>query len=204
MTHHKQVCSASFCHWLPFAAIILIFSGLTYVAIQQNYRLSANDPQIQIAEDIASAITQGKAPPESIVPANPSEDIAASLATFVAIYNATGTPIGSSVMLDGNLPSLPAGVLDAVKQRGEKRFTWQPKPKVRIAAVITSFTGTQSGFVLAGRSLKEVEARIKQLTIMTASATALALILTYLLIFLMAIKPCACCHKHEETEENRL
>lgn len=202
MTHHKQVCRASFRQWLPFAAIIIMLSGLIYVGLQQNHRLTANDPQIQIAEDVASAITKGNAPPESIVPPNPTEEIASSLSAFVVIYSATGTPIGSSVMLDGKLPSLPAGVFDKVRQRGENRFTWQPKKGTRIAAVVTSFSGPQSGFVLAGRSLKEVDARIKQLTIMTASATALALILTYLIILLMALKPCACCHTHKETEEN--
>jgi hypothetical protein len=202
MTHLKQVCCESFRKWLPFAAIIIIFSGLVYAALQQNYRMSGNDPQIQIAEDISNAITKGKVSPRDIVTAPPTEEIGNSLSAFVAIFSATGTPIGSSVMVDGKLPSLPAGIFDKVKERGENRFTWQPKSGVRIAAVVISFSGPQSGFVLAGRSLKEVEARIKQLTIMTAAATALALVFAYLLI-LMVVKSCACCHKHGETAEHQ-
>src|SRR4051812_42163598 len=115
-----------FLKWLPLGVAIVMFSGLVYVAVQQNYRALANDPQIQIAQDISNAITQGT-PPDSIVPPNPTVDITQSLAPFVAIYNATGTPIGSSVGVDGKLPVLPGGVFDYVKMHGEERLTWQPK-----------------------------------------------------------------------------
>lgn len=68
--------------WLPLAAAIVVMSGLIYVAVQQNYRMSANDPQIQVAEDIAAAIDQGT-PPDSIVSPNPTVDLSSTLATFV-------------------------------------------------------------------------------------------------------------------------
>lgn len=171
-------------YWLPVAAAIVVLSSLIYVAVQQSYRQSANDPQIQIAEDLSQAISSGSTPPDAIVSPNPTQDLTTTLATFVAIYDATGTPVGSLVALDGKLPNLPAGVLDYVKLHGEDRFTWQPKPGVRIAAVVSHFSGPVPGFVLAGRSLKEVEVRINNLTKMTALATGLALVLTFLLVLL--------------------
>ena len=59
----KKVLCQTFIAWLPFAIIIVIFSGLVYAIVQQNYRQSANDPQIQIAEDLATAISQGQPSP---------------------------------------------------------------------------------------------------------------------------------------------
>lgn len=200
--HQKNTTQVAFLKWLPFAVIILVFAGLVEVAVQQNYRMSANDPQIQVAEDVAFAVTHGQATPDSIVPATPTTDMTASLSTFLMIYNATGTPMGGSVGLDGKVPTPPAGVFDATKQHGEYRFTWQPKPGVRIAAVVTQYTGPQSGFVLVGRSLREVEIRETNLEIMTGVAALLALVLTFLLIMYL-VKMGEMGHKHsaEETAE---
>lgn len=172
--------------WLPLGVVIVIFSGLVYAAVQQSYRMSANDPQIQVAEDVSLAVTSGQAPPDSIVPAQPSADMAKSLSTFLAIYNATGTPIGSSVALDGKLPVPPSGVFDSVKLHGEDRFTWQPKPGLRLAAVVVPYSGSQSGFVLVGRSLREVEIREANLEMMAAVAGVAALLITFLLMLYFA------------------
>jgi hypothetical protein len=49
--------------------------------------------------------------------------------------------------------------LDYVRTHGQDRVTWQPEPGVRIAAVVVRYQGAQPGFVLAGRSLREVEVR---------------------------------------------
>jgi hypothetical protein len=54
------------------------------------------------------------------------------------------------------------GVFDYVRQHDQDRITWQPEPGVRIATVVAGYTGSQSGFVLAGRSLREVEKRESQ------------------------------------------
>ncbi len=191
--------SKTFKNWLPFAVIIVIFSGLAYVTVQQNYRMSANDPQIQIAGDIVSALSGGQVAPDGIVPANPTTDIASSLATFVAIYSATGTPIGSSVAIDGKLPTLPSGVFDNAKQHKEDRFTWQPRADVRIAAVVASFGGAEPGFVLVGRSLKEIEIRETQSLLLSAIAGAAALVLTFAVIFFLERKPKS--HSHETPGE---
>lgn len=188
MTHHKNAVVAAFKSWLPFAIVIVIFAGLVYVAIQQNYRMSAYDPQIQNAEDIAGAVSKGLTTPDAIVSPNPTADIGDSLSVMAAVFSATGTPIGSSVSVNGKLPTLPQGIFDYAKQHGEERLTWQPQTGVRIAAVVTSFKGPNPGYVLVGRSLKEIELRINMLTEMTAAAALLALILTFLVLYFFASK----------------
>ena len=44
----KKVLREVFINWLPLAVIIVIFSGLVYGVVQQNYRQGANDPLLQI------------------------------------------------------------------------------------------------------------------------------------------------------------
>ncbi len=200
MQNSKSLLVEAFEAWLPMAVAIVVLSGLVYVAVQQNYRLSANDPQVQIAEDVASAIASNKAAPESIVPADPTVEVTQSLSAFVAVYSATGTPIGSSVLLDGKLPMLPAGVLETAKTRGENRLTWQPKSGARFAVVVAYFGGKEPGYVLAGRSLKEVEMREGQLTVMSAAAAALALVLTFITVFFLAKRKTQTSGKPGQTE----
>jgi len=182
MNNNQKVLSETLKAWLPLAATIVIFSGLIYVAVQQNYRQAANDQPTQIAEDIANAIIQGMAEPGDILPPNKT-DIKKNLLPFVLIYDDTGKQLGSSALLNDKDPEYPKGVLDSVKQQGEKKITWEPEAGVRMATVVTRYTGKFSGFVVVGRSLREVEAHINNLTAMTALATGLALIVSLLLIF---------------------
>ena len=144
-------------YWLLMAVVITGLVGLCYAAVQQDLRQSANDPQIQMSEDIAAKLADGQ-PIQNVVPSE-KVDIAKSLAPYVIVFDATGKPIASSAQLDGQTPTIPAGVTDYVKQNGEDRITWQPQPGVRSAAVVTQFKGSNAGFVLVGRSLREVEIR---------------------------------------------
>lgn len=143
--------------WIPLAVAITAMCGLVYLAVQQELRQSANDPQIQIAEDAAAALENG-APVDSILPAGKTA-IERSLASFVMVFNDRGEVAGSSATLHGQTPQLPGGILDYVRSHGQDRVTWQPEPGVRIAAVVVRYPGAQPGFVLAGRSLREVEVR---------------------------------------------
>jgi hypothetical protein len=45
--------------WFVLAVVTTVLSGLIYLAVQQSYRQSANDPQIQMAEDGAAALENG-------------------------------------------------------------------------------------------------------------------------------------------------
>lgn len=144
----------------PLAVVITLLSGLLYASVQQVLRMNANDPQIQMAEDVASALTRGQ-PLDSVVPTS-KVDIAQSLAPYIVVYDDSGRAIASSGFLHDQIPSLPSGVFDYVRQHGEDRITWQPEPGVRSATVVTSYGGSRPGFVLAGRSLREVENRVDQ------------------------------------------
>jgi hypothetical protein len=149
-----------FKNWLPIAVVVTALCGLVYVAVQQVLRQEANDPQIQIAEDAAAALAGGQTA-QAVVPSN-TIDVGQSLSPFVMVFDSTGKVIASSGQLHGQAPNLPAGVLDYVKQNGEDRLTWQPEAGVRIASVTVPYTGATSGYVLAGRSLREVEVRESQ------------------------------------------
>lgn len=144
-----------FRHWLPLAVVITLVSGLIYSTVQQNYRQSANDPQIQMAEDAAMQLNHGTKSPSQAVPTD-TVDIASSLAPFMIVYDVNGQVAASSGKLGDTQPSLPGGVLDYVKQHGQDRFTWQPQSDARIATVVTSYN---QGYVLVGRNMREVEKR---------------------------------------------
>lgn len=143
--------------WLLVAVAVTGVYLLVYIAAQQNFRQNANDPQIQLAEDAAAKLASGQST-QDVVPAE-KVNIAASLASYIVIFDANGKPIASSGQLNGQMPTIPSGVFDSVRQNGEERITWQPQDAVRSAIVVTRFKGMNSGFVLAGRSLRESEKR---------------------------------------------
>src|SRR5437016_3126765 len=89
--------------WWAWASIAVTgLCGLVYVEAQQMYRQSANDPQVQLAEDIAI----GAMP----VPGG-RIDMGTSLAPFVIVYDTSGEPIGGNGYLGLIQPKLPDGVL---------------------------------------------------------------------------------------------
>src|SRR6266536_2297586 len=73
-----------------------------------------------------------------------------------------------------------AGIFDYVKQNGEDRLTWQPQTGIRSAIVVTQFKGTTSGFVLAGRSLREVGKREDSLEQILGLGSIVLLVVTFL------------------------
>jgi len=139
--------------YFPILAITAICL-LIHVVSQQIIRQSANDPQIQMAEDIATTLNKGKQP--SDFNSQDKIDIAQSLAPYIMIYDVQGKPLASSGQIDGNIPNLPTGVFDAAKNNGRNMISWKPKANVRAALVVVPY---HSGFVAAGRSLREVEIR---------------------------------------------
>ncbi len=164
-------------HWLLIAIVVTGLSGLIYTAVQQDIRQTANDPQIQMAEDIAAKLADGQ-PVQDVVPSE-KVDIAKSLATYIIIFDTTGKPTNSSAQLDGQTPTIPSGVFDSVRQNGEDRFTWQPQDGVRSAVVVTQFKGPNSGFVLVGRSMREVEKREDGIMQIVLLGWAVMLVVTF-------------------------
>ena len=165
--------------WLPLAIATAGLCALVYLTVQQSLRMSANDPQIQMAEDAASSLNAG-ASVESVVPSTKVE-IADSLAPFVIVFDNSGKVLASSATLHGAVPAYPAGVLDYVRQKGQDRVTWQPEAGVRMATVVAPF---KNGFVMAGRSLSEVEKRESQVESLSGIALLAIWVATFIVIVL--------------------
>lgn len=156
--------------WLPLAVVVSAFCGLAYVTVQQALRQGANDPQIQMAEDAAAALSNGTAV-DTVAP-NGQVELSKSLAPFLDVYDAHGTPVAGSGVLNGKLPEYPTGALQAARSSGENRVTWQPQSDVRIASVVVPY---KDGFVVAGRSLREVENRVAQIQMIALAAWVVTL-----------------------------
>ena len=165
--------------WLPLAIATAGLCALVYLTVQQSLRMGANDPQIQMAEDAASNLNSG-ASVESVVPSNKVE-IANSLAPFLMVFDDSGKVLASSATLHGVVPTYPLGVLDYTRQNGQDRVTWQPEVGVRMATVVARYN---NGFVLAGRSLREVEKRESQAEQFSGAAMLAIWIATFIVIAL--------------------
>ena len=107
--------------WLPLAVAVTGVCGLVYLAVQQELRRYADDPQIQLAEDAAYAIETG-ASVESQVPGD-RIPIERSCAPFITVFDDRGEVLRSSGLLHGLLRGLPVGVLEYVRRHGEERVT---------------------------------------------------------------------------------
>lgn len=139
--------------WLGVALIITIIFGTIYVSVQQSLRLSANDAQIQTAENVVSQLNEGAKLPS---PPLGTIDLATSLQTVTTIYNRAGQPLYSSGQLNHKLPTIPKGVLTAANNKDYNAVTWQPQKGVRLAAVAVS---ANNYYVVSARSLRDVEKR---------------------------------------------
>jgi len=178
--------------WLPIAITGTALVLLTYVGLQQNYRETANDPQIQMAEDAANLLAHGTAPSEVVS----SQKVAVndSLSPFMIVTDTKGTVLASSATLNGTTPLPPLSTLTDRKSNilfpgktaaNENRFTWEPEKGTRIAAIIVPYTGTNSGYVIAGRNLREIERREGILVAMAGLTEVGLLALSFLVIFLI-------------------
>jgi hypothetical protein len=151
---------------LVLSGIATILALALYAIPQQVLRNGANDPQIQMATDLAAAlnrygVSDGLHHDALLQSGGGLVDMTRSLAPFLIVYDDQGRPLRATAELNGGTPAPPAGVFDYVRQHGEERVSWQPilgsAHGVRVAAVVERVGGAQPGFVLAGRSLREVE-----------------------------------------------
>ena len=159
--------------FLPAATVLTVACGLIFLGLQQDLRQGANEPQIQMAEDMARALDSGAVPTTLV--AGSKVDLAVSLAPFIAVYDQSGAVLATDGTLDGSPPRPPIGVLDTARSAGIDRVTWQPRAGIRVAAVVLPWHG---GTVLAGRSLRVVEERVSQLEALAVAAWLGGLIVT--------------------------
>jgi hypothetical protein len=162
---------------LVLAGFATILALALYAIPQQLLRRGADDPQVEMADNLTWQLEQGVAPTEA-VPAG-TVDLAHSLSPFLIAYDDQGNSLASQAKLNGQTPTLPLSLLEDVRQRGQDRITWRPGEAVRFAAVIQRVNGAHPGFVLAGRSLREEGIRQKAVKQMAAIAWAAMLALIF-------------------------
>jgi hypothetical protein len=141
--------------WVQLAALATATSLLVYLAVQQVGRQTANDPQLQIARDASAGLTAGQS--ASAIVGTSEVDIGRSLSPWITVLDEKGAILSSSARLHGSARTVPPGVLETTRRIGEERVTWQPESGVRMATVVVH--NPKGGFVIAGRSLEESEAR---------------------------------------------
>src|SRR3954470_16327598 len=94
----RSVILKSVLFWLPLAAVCTVLAGLVYVAVQQDLRGTANDPQIQMAQDAATGLQAGASP--ASLTGSGKVDIAHSLAPYLIIYDDAGNVLSSCAELN--------------------------------------------------------------------------------------------------------
>ncbi len=166
--------------FLVTAAIVTVQAALVEVAVQQNYRQSANDPQVADAGDVVAALQQG-APVDAI--SQQTVDISTSLDVFPMAFDGTGKVVASGATLPGvTTLTVPSGVFTYAKKHGEDNFTWEPAKGVRIAAVVVPYTANNvAGYVLMGRNIELIEQRERALALIVLVAWVIELLLALLL-----------------------
>jgi hypothetical protein len=179
MSSFGRTLAVSVLHWIPLATLTVLIAGMVYVAVQQDERAGANDPQIQMAVDARNALVAG-ATPQSLVPAN-QVDIARSLAPYLVIFDGNRQEVAASATINGLQLVPPAGVFDSAQALPMDTITWTPAPGVRSAIVVLHYA---NGYVLAGRSLATVEDRENQTLWQVGVAGVVTLVLTYLAVLI--------------------
>jgi hypothetical protein len=164
------------------AAIITIAIFLTiYVTVQQSFRSTANDPQIQIARDLANDLGKGKT--IDAILSKDTIDLTQSLAVFTEVFDNNGKPLQSTGFINGAFPQPPSGVIDFTNANNEDILTWQPQSNVRMAMVFEKVSSPVGGFVAVGRSLNETEVRESNLLKMVGIAWVLCMLILIVHLF---------------------
>src|SRR4051812_19887662 len=157
---HGNMKSSIITHFTAAALFSLILL-LVYATVQQGYRSAANDPQVQLARDIAEDIRYTRTYRNYL---DNTVDPKQSLGTFMQLYNGKGELLFSGGAVNGRAPQIPKGVLDNAKQYSENAVTWQPAADVRLATVAEYTTMPDTAYVVVARSMQEVELRESRLT----------------------------------------
>ncbi len=148
---------------------ITFFFGIIFLAVQQSLRLGANEPQASMARELSQELVKGTSP-QGLV--SGTIDMEQSMQPFTIVYNKMGQVVAGNGYLDGKIPRVPIGVLQAATPEHMNEVTWQPKEDVRVASV-SALAG--SYYVLGGRSLVVVESQVMALTVWMAIAWLVSL-----------------------------
>jgi hypothetical protein len=138
--------------WLLLVALVTILAGAVETGGQQKLRHGADHPQVEMVRQAVQRLNSGTLP--AAVVGTGRVDLVTSPDPWITVTDSRGLPLASSGDLFGLPPIPPSGVFDYVQAHGQDRITWQPAEGVRHAIVVDRYQG---GFVLAGRTLSEVE-----------------------------------------------
>src|SRR3954451_541059 len=130
---------------LTAAALFSLIMLLIYATVQQTYRSAANDPQMQLARDIAKDIKYTRTCRYYL---DSAVDPKQSLGTFMQLYNDKGQLLFSGCTVNGKAPRIPKGVLDNARHYMENAVIWQPTADVRLATVAEYTTRPDTTFVV--------------------------------------------------------
>lgn len=171
--------------WFGYAAIITLTCIIIYVTVQQSFRLSANDPQVQMAQDAALAIDKG-ADPKNLAGTSTPLELSQNLSPYLVVYDPSGNVVAGSATLNGKPLRIPQGVIDYIRKNGRDAASWQPEPGVRQAMVgVSSANGKY--VVISGRSLSPTEERIGRLGEQVAFGWVVSLVGLLVLAFLQSM-----------------
>lgn len=173
-THSRHLAVTLWKSWLPLAFGLTVTIGFVHLAVQQSYRQDAYDPQIELVESVGAALSSGVKATDLLGEAPPT-DIAKTLTTFLAVVDKDDKLVASNAKLNGQSPVMPSGLLVAARQGATERSTWEPQAGVRQAVVALAVPNGDGQVVVVGRSLREVDLRISQLTALTLFAWVVAI-----------------------------
>jgi hypothetical protein len=152
--------------------VTIIVFGTVGVTVLTAQRQQVNAPLVALSEDTAAQLNSGTAPQHASVG---SVDMNQSLVPFVVIYTKSGQPVAGSGHLNGQMPSIPIGVLRASRYKDYSSVTWQPQGSLRFASVTVA---ANDYYVLSGQSLQVAD----RSSGMTRQITALGCILSLVVI----------------------
>lgn len=171
--------------WLPLFVSFTIIYIFIFCALQQNNRLNANDPQIQMATDAGIYLSGGG---NYTFNDNGKTEISKSLAPYLMLFDKNKKLVSYSAVLHGKAPVLPTGVLDNTKGKEYSKVTWQPEDGVRSAIVAVYYKGIKEGYAVVGKSLREVEARQALLLQQTIIAWLATTVFSFVTVFAVSSK----------------
>ncbi len=180
----KKYIVPTFSQWLPLSVAIVIIYAFIYLIVQQYIRQSANEILAQIAIDATEKIDAGVTAVQVVKDMHPA-DMEKSLAPFIILYGAGGEPLAGSAFLHGKIPVPPQGVFDYAAQNGAYNISWQPEPNARSAILVQSCTiEGKNGYLLSGRSLREIEQRELLVRQQVTVGTFITLVATFIATFI--------------------
>jgi len=138
---------------LGFVLVTGIF-WTVYLTEQQSVRASANTEPAAVAAREVQLLAAG-----SGTLSEQRVELTADSGPFVVVYGGDNAPVAGTVVRNGALPAVPAGVLATARLQGEDKVTWQPAAGARFAVVARAASE-------GGQSLAPLEVRDQQTMIL--------------------------------------